>query len=56
MVTNKETTVKISSWLIKEVEKFISSNRKNSVEFPSKRNFVDIAVLSLLENKGVKIN
>ena len=56
MVTNKETTVKVSKWLVQEIEKYINKNLKNASDFPSKRNFVDRAVIMLLENKGVNLN
>jgi len=55
MVTNKETTVKVSKWLVEEIDKFINKNMKNASDFPSKRNFVDRAVMRLLEEQGVKL-
>lgn len=55
MVTNQETTVKVSKWLIKEVEGYLNSSLKNQTEFPSKRNFVDKAIIELLEKRGLKI-
>ena len=55
MVTNRETTVKVSKWLIDEVEGYLKSSLKNQTEFPSKRNFVDKAIMELLAKKGVKI-
>ena len=55
MVTNKETTVKVSRWLIKEIEKFINKTKRNKTEFPSKRTLTDIALIKFLENKGVKL-
>lgn len=55
MVTKrKDTAIRISKWLDKEVEHYIS-NRKIKVEFPSKRNFVDKAVMQFLEEKGVSL-
>ena len=45
MVTTQETTVKMSKWLVDEVEKYVNRNLKNKSEFPSKRNFVDRAVM-----------
>ena len=56
MVTNKETTVKISKWLLEEVEKFINKNMKNASVFPSKRNFVDRAIIKLLDESGVDLS
>ena len=56
MVTNPETTVKISKWLIDEIQSFLIKSKKNASEFPSKRNFVDIAVIKLLEERGIKLN
>ena len=50
-----DTAVRISRWLDKAVEEYLS-DRKIKVEFPSKRNFVDTAVMQLLEEKGVKLN
>ncbi|MEI7718303.1 MAG: hypothetical protein WCI72_00420 [archaeon] len=55
MVTNEETTVKVSKWLIKEVEGYLTSSRKNQTEFPSKRNFVDKAIIELLAKRGLKL-
>jgi len=55
MVTNKETTVKISKWLLEEVDKFINKNMKNASDFPSKRNFVDRAIIKLLEEEEVDL-
>ena len=55
MVTNKETTVKASRWLVEEIDKFINQNMKNASDFPSKRNFVDRAVMMLLEEQGVNL-
>ena len=55
MVTSQETTVKMSKWLVEEIEKYINKNMKNQSDFPSKRNFVDRAVMLLLEQKEVDI-
>lgn len=57
MVTlkRKDTAVKVSKWLDKEVQHYIS-DRKVKVEFPSKRNFIDKAVMRLLEEKGVRLD
>ncbi len=55
MVTNKETTVKISKWLIEEIDDFINNSRKNKSDFPSKRNFIDRAVIKLLEAQGADL-
>jgi len=51
----KDTAVRVSKWLDKEIENYIS-DKKRKIEFPSKRNFIDRAVLQLLEEKGVKIS
>ncbi len=56
MATSDETTVKISRWLIEAVDKHINKNNRNKTEFPSKRNFVDRAVMMLLEERGVDLN
>lgn len=50
-----DTAIRISRWLDEAIEGYIS-NKKTKVEFPSKRNFVDTAVLRLLEEKKVKLN
>ncbi len=55
MVTNPETVVKISRWLLEETEKYINKNKKNKSDFPSKRNFVDRAVMRLLEENGINL-
>jgi hypothetical protein len=59
MVTNSaqrgDTAIRVSRWLDEEIEGYISSNKKK-VAFPSKRNFVDTAVMQLLEKEGVKLN
>ena len=51
----RDTAVKVSRWLDDAVKGYIS-NRKINIEFPSKRNFVDKAVMRFLEEKGVKLN
>jgi len=56
MVTNHEATVKISKWLLEEIDDYVGKTRKSMSDFPSKRNFVDRAVITLLETKGVKLN
>jgi len=55
MVTSDETTVKASKWLINEVDSYINKNNKNKSDFPSKRNFVDRAIMLLLEQRGVNL-
>ena len=55
-MASKETTVKISKWLIKEIDKFINKNQKNASLFPSKKNFVDKAVITFLENYNINLN
>ena len=50
-----DTAVRISRWLDKEVENYLT-DRKIKVEFPSKRNFVDKAVMQFLEERKVKLN
>ena len=50
-----DTAIRISRWLDKEIENYVS-DKKTKVEFPSKRNFVDTAVMQLLEKKGVELN
>ena len=55
MVTNNETTVKVSRWLISEVDRYILANMRNQTEFPSKRNFVDKAIIDFLEKRGFKL-
>lgn len=56
MVTTTETTVKVSRWLVEEISKYIDKSRRNMSNFPSKRNFVDRAVIKLLEAEGVNLN
>ena len=53
MVT--ETTVKISKWVLDEIDGYVNKTKKNKTEFPSKRNFVDRAVINFLELKGIKL-
>jgi len=48
----KDTAVRVSKWLDKEIENYIS-DKKIRIEFPTKRNFIDVAVLQLLEEKKV---
>jgi len=55
IVERNDTAIRVSKWLDKEIEKYIS-DRKVKIEFPSKRNFVDKAVMSFLEKRGVKLN
>jgi len=56
-ISNKrsDTAVRISRWLDEAIEGYIS-NKRVRVSFPSKRNFVDTAVMQLLEEKKVKLN
>ena len=56
MKTNDEATVKISKWLLDEIDSYVKKSKKNLSIYPSKRNFVDRAVIELLEEKGVKLN
>jgi hypothetical protein len=49
-----DTAIRLSRWLDDEVEKYLK-DKKIRLEFPSKRNFVDSAVLRFLEERGVKI-
>jgi len=56
MVTSEETTVKISKWLLNEIDKYINMNKRNMSDFPSKRNFIDRAVIKLLEEKAIKLD
>ena len=56
MVTNQEATVKISKWILKEVDNYVGKSKKNKSNFPSKRNFVDRAVMSYLEENGIQLN
>lgn len=58
MVTSmgrKDTAIRLSKWIDREIEGYIS-DRKIRVEFPSKRNLVDKAVMQFLEERGVKIS
>lgn len=55
MATNEEATVKISKWLLEEIEGYVKASKRHMSDFPSKRNFVDRAVILFLEEKGVKI-
>jgi hypothetical protein len=50
----KDTAVRVSRWLDKEVERYLT-DRKAKLEYPTKRNLVDRAILQFLEEKGVKI-
>ena len=54
-VERSDTAVRVSRWLDEAVENYIS-DRKIKIEFPSKRNFVDSAVMAFLEKKGVELN
>ena len=57
MVTEmrKDVVVRISRWLDRAIGIYIS-DKKIRVEFPTKRNFVDCAVVQLLEEKGVNLD
>ncbi len=50
-----DTAVRISRWLDEAVEQYLT-DRKNKIEFPSKRNFVDKAVMQFLEERKVELN
>jgi len=57
MVTKRQdTAIRLSKWLDREVRRFISRDKKTSLDFPSKRNLVDKAVMKFLEEKGVNLN
>ncbi len=53
--TRNDTAIRVSKWLDKEIENYIS-DRKIKITFPSKRNFVDSAIMQLLEKRGIKLN
>jgi hypothetical protein len=57
MVTKKrkDTVVRLSRWLDKKIDRYIS-DKKIRLEFPTKRNFVDCAVMQFLEEKGANLN
>jgi len=55
MAVNKETTVKVSRWLVEEIQGYISRSKRNLSEFPSKKTFVDRAVIEMLERRGVEL-
>jgi len=55
MKKRNDTVVRLSKWLDKEVEQYLK-DRRVRIDFPSKRNFVDMAVLQYLEEKGVNIS
>ena len=55
MSERNDTAIRVSKWLDAEIEGYIS-DRKVRVEFPSKRNFVDKAVMAFLEKRGVELN
>ncbi len=52
-VGRNDRVIRVSRWLDEEIDKFIS-DKKIKIEFPSKRNFVDRAVMSFLEKRGVE--
>ena len=56
MATKKrnDSVVRVSRWLDEAVKDYISE-KKVSIEFPSKRNFIDKAVMKLLEEKKVNL-
>lgn len=51
----RDTAVRVSKWVDNEIEVFINdkADKRVKVEFPSKRNLVDKAVIQLLEERGV---
>ena len=53
-INRSDTAVRISRWLDKAVEDYIS-DKKIRLAYPSKRNFVDNAVANFLEEKGVNL-
>jgi hypothetical protein len=54
-IERNDTAIRLSRWIDKAIEKFIS-DRKTRIEFPSKRNLVDRAVMQFLEERGVKLD
>ena len=51
MKQRRDTAVRVSKWLDRVVEKYLS-DKEIRIEFPSKRNFVDKAVMKLLKERG----
>jgi hypothetical protein len=49
-----DVVVRVSRWLDEAIEGYIS-DRKVRLEFPSKRNLVDRAILQFLENRKVNL-
>ena len=53
-VKRTDVVVRVSRWLDEAIENYIS-DRKIRLEFPSKRNFVDRAIMQLLEERKVNL-
>ena len=51
----EQEVTRISKWIGKEIDDFINSSQRNKIEFPSKRNLIDKAVLNFLEFQGVEL-
>ena len=49
-----DTSIRMSKWLDTAIEGYIS-DKKIRVEFPSKRNLVDKAVMQFLEEREVNL-
>lgn len=48
----KEKTVKISKYLLEQIQEFRNKNKLNKINYPSDKNFVDRAVMELLNSEG----
>lgn len=54
MVT-KEKTVKISQYLLEQIQEFRNKIKLNKINYPSDKNFVDRAVMELLKKEGFEL-
>ncbi len=52
---SKETTSKISRFLLDKIQEFRKMNEVNKAKYPSDKNFVDRAVIGLLKEEGVNL-
>ncbi len=46
--------VRIDDYLLKEIKKFRNSKKLNKIKYPSDKQFIQVAVMNLLESEGGK--
>lgn len=53
MTKKKPETAKVDPYLLGNIKKFLTV-RENKIKYPNTKHFINIAVLKLLEEEGIK--